>query len=354
VEYALQVAEDLVLPETISHALNTKGIVLFTHGRATEGIALVRLALDVALEHDKPSAALRGYYNLADTNGQLDRPHESAELVREGLSFARRVGNRYWEWSLLGFAYQLFVLGDWDEVLAREEGLPREDWRQARIAFASLLTPIVPILVHRGQVEEAEARVQRFAELEASADQQEQGQVHFWKATLLLAEGRYDEALRNAEIALETRHANGIAYEAVKESWVVAVEAALRMDDLARAQELFAIVEALPPAASPRFLRAHSWRFRARLASVRDDVEAQRLFTDAADLFREVNYPFYLAVTQLEHSESLTSQDRAGEAAPLLAEARQTFERLGATPWLERAARAAPASSEPGAVPATS
>jgi hypothetical protein len=41
------------------------------------------------------------------------------------------------------------------------------------------------------------------------------------------------------------------------------------------------------------------------------------------------------AVSQLEHADWLTSQDRAEETEPLLTEAHQTFERLQATPWLE-------------------
>ena len=53
-------------------------------------------------------------------------------------------------------------------------------------------------------------------------------------------------------------------------------------------------------------------------------------------MFRELAVPFYLAVTQLEHSEWLVGQGRAEEAEPLLSEARETFERLEARPWLER------------------
>ena len=44
--------------------------------------------------------------------------------------------------------------------------------------------------------------------------------------------------------------------------------------------------------------------------------------------------PFWLAVTQLEHAELLGGGEDAGR---LLAEARETFERLEAVPWLERA-----------------
>src|SRR5256885_7076316 len=53
----------------------------------------------------------------------------------------------------------------------------------------------------------------------------------------------------------------------------------------------------------------------------------------------ELEAPFHLAVVQLEHVEWLTTQSREDEAEPLLAEARETFERLGAKPWLERIAQ---------------
>jgi hypothetical protein len=41
-------------------------------------------------------------------------------------------------------------------------------------------------------------------------------------------------------------------------------------------------------------------------------------------------------VVLLEHGEWLVETGRAGEAEPLLGEARETFERLEAAPWLER------------------
>ena len=79
-ESALDIAEALSLPQTLSEALNTKGIILFSRGRRAEGQALVHTTLDIALEHDKPSAALRAYYNLADETAQLDRYEEAADL----------------------------------------------------------------------------------------------------------------------------------------------------------------------------------------------------------------------------------------------------------------------------------
>jgi ATP/maltotriose-dependent transcriptional regulator MalT len=323
-----------LLPEVLAEALNTKSILLVTRGRQTEALALLRTALDVAVEHDRPSAALRAYYNLADVGTQGDRYEEATGLVRSGLELARKVGNRYWEWGFLGHRYAFFCRGEWDEVLAGQAELGVEDWSDARIAFATLLTSVVPVKVHRGRVDDAERDVRRFAELGTSADLQERAQHSFAMATVLLARGDAAAALQAAEAAVETRTANGDTFEAVKEAYVVAMEAALRLGDREAAERLLAAVEALPPGQVPQFLRAHVSRFRARLGSARADD----LFKGAAALFRELGLPFYLAVTQLEHAEWLAAQNRPTELAPLVAEAGATFDRLGAVPWLERAA----------------
>ncbi len=52
---------------------------------------------------------------------------------------------------------------------------------------------------------------------------------------------------------------------------------------------------------------------------------------------REYGLTFHLAATQLEHAEWLAARTRREEAMPLVDEARRTFERLRAAPWLERA-----------------
>ena len=53
------------------------------------------------------------------------------------------------------------------------------------------------------------------------------------------------------------------------------------------------------------------------------------------------------SVTELEHGEWLVRQGRFDETEPLLAEAQETFERLEATPWLERALAVRPPVQEP-------
>jgi hypothetical protein len=64
-------------------------------------------------------------------------------------------------------------------------------------------------------------------------------------------------------------------------------------------------------------------RFRGRL-----DTDPAALET-AASRFREIGIPFWRAVALLEHGELTGDTDS-------IEEAREVFERLEATPWLER------------------
>jgi tetratricopeptide (TPR) repeat protein len=92
IQTALDIAEALWLPETFSEALNTKAILLNARHHPKEAHALLRYALDVALENDKPSAALRAYFNLSEFLCHADHYEDGAGAAREGLALARRVG----------------------------------------------------------------------------------------------------------------------------------------------------------------------------------------------------------------------------------------------------------------------
>ena len=70
-------------------------------------------------------------------------------------------------------------------------------------------------------------------------------------------------------------------------------------------------------------------------------------FPAAARLLREIEFPFELAVVLLDHAEWLAGEGRVEEAAPLAAEAREIFERLRATPYLERLDRLPVAATAP-------
>jgi tetratricopeptide (TPR) repeat protein len=348
IETALEIAEALSLPEILSQALNTKSVILMSLGRKDEGLVLLRHALDVALEHDKPSAALRAYYNLADTLSRGDQYEEAHRTVTAGLALARRAGNRYWEWLLLGQGYPSFAVGHWDDALAVADEVPQERWTETRQAIGALLSIGVAVRAHRGQLDEGAGITETFAELVDSADEQERASFLCGRARLLLARGEAAEALPLAESAFAVRETMGVAGEYVKEAFVAAVEAALVLGDTAKAEELLGVVEALPPGRSSHFLHAQTDRFRARLARPSEaPARPDDLFKRAASLFNELPFPFYAAVTKLEHAEWLVGEGRAGEAEPLLAEAGDVFEQLQAAPWLARVRAATAGSPQP-------
>ena len=132
--------------------------------------------------------------------------------------------------------------------------------------------------------------------------------------------------------------------QTVKQGLVEAIEAALALGETARAAELVGTIDAIPPGLQPPYLTAQASRFHALLAGT--DESAESWFGAAETGFEEIGVVFWQAVTLLQHCEWLVGQGRPDEASPLLAEARETFERLEATPWLDRLELAEAARSE--------
>jgi len=337
IETALHFAEALRLPEVLSQALNTKSLLLYTSGRPLEGSALLRYSLEVALENDKPSAALRAYYNLADMLPRSDRYDDAVALDRDGLALARRVGNRLWEGYFLGHGYPLVVLGEWDRALEMSADIDEASWTESRGAFIGYLMMASLIRIHRGERDQAERLISLFAEMADSAEVQERMAYACCRAAVLLAAGELQEAVDSAEIALEARASLGVASEGVKEALVTAIEAAFGMNDLEKVQEVLDIFGTLPPGERTQFLDAQWARFRARLDVRKGEIQdVEALFKGAVAALREISAIFHLGTTLLDFGSWLTVEGRPGDAEPLFDEARGIFERLGATPWLER------------------
>jgi len=334
-ERALALAEALGQPETLAEALNTKGGILFSHAhRPQEGTILLEGALAIALAHDLHSAALRAYNNLnADlwVTGEWRLCVANAERA---LELARRVGDRQWELNFIaGPAAFLMMLGLWDEALARAaeaDALGITDFARG------LLLLIAPIPFHRGDLD----RVRRFLDDYESAARSENAS---WAAAYAMAEamihaaeGRHGEALEAVDRALADR-AKFSGSQAI-----IRFEALDLVGDFAgeeKLRELLDVLDELHPGEQGSFIRAQKARFRARLP----EHDAATELAEAERLFEESETPFYLAVTRLERARTLPE----AEAGPLLEQARETFERLGARPWLERVDSAAAGARVP-------
>jgi hypothetical protein len=115
----------------------------------------------------------------------------------------------------------------------------------------------------------------------------------------------------------------------------VALDVAFELRDGDTLERLLGRIESVPPGTRPPLLDGHARRLRARSDGDPDG------FAAAVDVYRRIDTPFFVAVALLELGE-LT-----GDAAPL-AEAREIFARLRATPWLARLA----AAGGPAPVPA--
>ena len=332
-ERALDLAEALELPETLTRSWITKAQILQPR-RPQEARALYTLTFESSMAQERFGAASVAAGNLSNLAFSRDRYGESLAHLEQTLELARRVGERRNEWFALSEStYALTMLGRWDEALVRLGEIPEEQLGHE----AQLLSPIsgpLEIYLHRGQLEDARSLLSRFDDLGRSRDVQARGCFETGLAALRFAEGNSHEALSAGMEAFETRDAQGIANQNAKLGFLHAVEAALALQDRAKAEEMLSIVEEVPQGLRPPFLDALAQRFRALLAG--DDPGADRLFTSAASKLRQLELPFHLAVAQLEHGEWLTARGRPEDARRLLAEARDTFERLEAMPWLAR------------------
>jgi len=342
IEFALDIAEGLRLPEVMSQAMNTKGLVLATKGRFEEGLVLLRRSLEIALEHDLTAAAVRAYNNLGAAAGQADRFEEVLDLGRKGLELARRTGDRMWETSfMIGDTGELASLGRWDEAVQRLDHVDLYDVEFTDIVRTGI-SALVPVFVHRGELERAREIFDVMADMESSQDVQVRAVFRVTQASLLRAEGRNTDALAAAEEAFGTRTQFGIRAGHVKEALVEAVEAAFALGDLGKVEELLGVIEGLRLGELTPYVQAQGARFGARLAAARGETDrVEPGFEAAARQFADLSMPFARAVTLLEHGEWLTSQARVSEAGPMFEQAHTTFEELRAVPWLQRLDRVA-------------
>jgi len=329
VELALDIAEAQALPKGLEAALRAKYAVLSSRGHGEEAFAVLKRALEIALENDLTAEASTCYFLLSDRCFQGDRYAEALTYLDEALTLARRIGHRRFELGTLAErCYPLLMLGRWDDVLATREEFTQEQIDAGAVVL-SLLQSGLEIYCQRGELDEAKRLMAQFARIHESTDVQDRSVSLASTAAVRRAEGRLEEAVEAGSAALECAEVLGAYHQGVKHAVVDGLEAALALGDTARADKLFAFVDALQPGERPPYLDCHVQRLRARQAG-----DAKGLAASAAR-FRALGIPFWLAVTLLEQADVLGD---GAESARIRDEAAEIFQRLGATPWLGRAA----------------
>jgi class 3 adenylate cyclase/tetratricopeptide (TPR) repeat protein len=337
-ERALRLAETLALNETLVQALTSKATVLLFEGRLVEARILYEAALARARAAELHAAWRRATNNLALLLGNSDQYADVLALFDEMEALARQRGDRQaLATARLTPISALVELGRWPEALARAaeaDQLQASPWARAE------LINIVPVHCEQGNLDIAEAMLdeQKWQRDAEGADVA--AMYAAAEARLLRVRNRPAEALAAAERGL-THSELAITSHYVNRCLVEALEAALELDDHAKADELLALADSLQPGQLTPSLQAQRHRLHARLDGRRGNLDqVDRDYRQAETIFGEHGLAFHHAVTQLEHAEWLTAQGRPDDTQPLLAKARETFQQLEARPWLERLAAA--------------
>jgi class 3 adenylate cyclase/tetratricopeptide (TPR) repeat protein len=327
VERALEIAEALVLPDVLVEALNTKHLCVEEHGRHEEAMALLRHAIELGREHDLREPLNRALHNFSYQLHARDRLTESVQVQLELIERSRRQGDAVQEQRTLGhLGYSRWALGQWQELeeIVEQLVLPDTHVIEERMNFQ------VRLALSRGDVAAARAAVDRAGGLRDSGERQMQLGHAAVESSVLRAEGQPREAVAVARKGLEVHPLP--THPFYKEAWFQASEAAFDAGDLDLVDELLGIFDRLTPSDQTPLLEAYAARSRGRLLALRGDQEgAAELLDRAVDGFRAVETPYPLGMTLVAQAELGT-----GDPVPLLAEAREIFERLGATVWLER------------------
>jgi class 3 adenylate cyclase/tetratricopeptide (TPR) repeat protein len=344
-ERALTLAEGLELTAIFAEALTSKSLALMTQSRFREAEILLQAALATAVEADFPSTAARTLNNLGVLYESCDRYADALATTERAIEFLRRIGDRVAELSFRAGSISAYVLlGRWDDAYAQLAEIQVDPTSAAGVLLEDLF--VVQIACWRGRLDEAKETMRHHSELALTLeDMQHRTTYVLHEALVARMEGdpraSVDTIERELPASLEDL---GISFLTTKLMLVEGLEAAFALGDIAKVEEFLAIIERHRPGERPALLDAHAVRFRAKLADTQEQAEQD--YRRALAIFRERELVFWHAVTQLELAEWLLAQGRDDDAEPLLAEAREVFERLEARPWLERALAARPRVEE--------
>ena len=327
-------AQRLGDPEAIASALITKGVTLANVGRLHEATGLLKHGLDLALEHDLPPLALRAYNALALLLESRGSAEEAFELGERGVELARRCGDRRWEWWLIGGSINsLFYLGRWDEALEAADRLPNAE-PDAAVGLVDAARFTVMVRIARGEDEAARADLEQISPFVGKGDVRVDADAAIAKAQLARQRGDAAAALEQSEAMLAELDTMLVLDPSGQQILIEGLESALTLDALDKADAILDRARPFVADLGIPYLAAEIDRLEARLAVRRDEAgAAKRGFRRAEAEFRELGYPFHLAVALLEHAEDLPDADNAAKRR---SEALEIFERLEARPWIER------------------
>jgi tetratricopeptide (TPR) repeat protein len=294
----------------------------------------------LALAEGRTSTVLRGLNNRLNDLADFD-PRAYLDGVLDGLTLARRIGDRAWMLQfLLLSGFGAYAVGEWDEAVDRWQAVLAEDPEPG-----DRLVPLFGLLsVQSARGEPVPGAAD---EIEAIAAEVSDPQVTWTTfagpATIASAEGRLADAV--ALWRAGTRAMPSSARE-----WLPrAARHSIRLGDVAGAQGDLAALEELG-VHTPRH-EAERLAIRAGIAALEGQAaDALRLYGESLQAFRELGIPFTVAEVTIEMATVLDPS--IPEVAAAIEAARGILSRLRAQAFLDQLetaaqARPSPARAEP-------
>ena len=349
-EEALALARATAASEAEVRALTVRGIDLAYMGRAEEGVAQLRQALQHAEDIGDHWGLDRVYINFTDTLTMLGRLRESARLGQAGLEAMRRYGI-YSPVLVSNLIEALHASGDWDEA----ERLGAAALRGVTSSFPYSLF-IVRALVEIGRGEFDAARTHLEAADVTLREDRGLGLYDGWLADLALWEHRWTDA----DAAIE----KGLAYARQPEAAQIRVQVcakglrtqaelaalararrdgdALR-DRLGRARELLAVARSAAAEGAAITPNAGGWLALAEAEYMRTRAEARpEAWSKTATAWDQLEQPPLAAYCRWRQAEALVAAGASRtEASAPLREAHTVATRIGAKPLLRELERLA-------------
>ena len=327
---AARAAERVNAYEELGLALNCRASALIELARPVDALPLFQAALEIR-ERYAPSEVPASLGNLAITFTALGRFDEAVTAGREAMAAGERLASRvHRNLAELQLARALFSLGRWDEAVSTvQEAAP--DTAPANRGM--LIGPPLLVAIHRGELDGARAILEEFEQVRGDSAAFESDYRSLREVALAHLDGAAAEALSVIGRAQSGDYAEW-------PSWLpLAVDLVSQLpgeEALREAAE--SLAGDVVPKTSP-YVKAQSARLGALLAHRSgNSARAAEQWLTAIAVVGEAGMAFHAAALRLELFEHVA--ERAGTADDLRA-AVDTFTELRATPWLQRARRAA-------------
>jgi DNA-binding NarL/FixJ family response regulator len=321
-------------------ALALEGVARGKGGDYEHGLAMVREALAVALEHELTGVAAELYQRLSVVLYDAADYHEAAAALDTALELCRIDGSSGIEDACVScIAYVLRELGEWQEaaVLCRDLASSGTSVFVADGLLGSIYTFQGRFSAGRRLLTSSLSQSSRLAHYNMAVDST--AALAFAAA----AEGAHDEAVEHCRAILARSEASDdhhYALSGLRWSAAYLARSGARQDAHAVTDALTRVAASSPQPESLAAL-AHAL---AELSLLDGDADtAAEQLTNAVDLHRTIDMPFVRAQIEVRAGVALGAAGESEAALERLSSAYRTARKLGARPLAAEAAREATA-----------